>query len=166
MYILPELCCTTIPHPMSFDMLKWIVLAVLLLIVGTLAIMSFLTRETVIRSESHPDLQPCPDTPNCVSSLSPAGKSRIDAFAISNENPAQSWQRLIQAIEQTGGKVVRHDDRYLHAVYTSTVFRFKDDLEAVLGDGRIDIRSASRAGRSDFGKNRQRVELLREVYDG
>ena len=59
---------------------------------------------------------------------------------------------------------MRQDPNYIHAVYTSTLFRFKDDLEVVLNTEHIDIRSASRAGSSDLGKNRQRVEKLRQLY--
>jgi uncharacterized protein (DUF1499 family) len=58
------------------------------------------------------------------------------------------------------------DGRYYHAVFTSGLFRFKDDFEAVLDGSRIEIRSASRAGTSDMGQNRKRVERIRRLYMG
>lgn len=51
----------------------------------------------------------------------------------------------------------------LHAEATSLVFRFVDDVDAILNaeTGLIHIRSASRVGYSDLGVNRRRMEKLR-----
>ena len=53
----------------------------------------------------------------------------------------------------------REEGPYLHAQCASLLFRFVDDVEFLLdGDrGRIEVRSASRAGRSDLGVTRARV---------
>ena len=57
------------------------------------------------------------------------------------------------------------DDNYLHAVATTRIMRFKDDLEFLLDRdaGTIGVRSASRVGYSDLGANRDRVESLRQT---
>ncbi|HAK45752.1 MAG TPA: hypothetical protein DCO79_07530 [Spirochaeta sp.] len=64
--------------------------------------------------------------------------------------------------------IVAEDDEYIHAVYTSKIFRFKDDVEFAFrksGDGSIivDIQSRSRIGYSDMGVNRNRMEEIRKT---
>ncbi|MNR58817.1 hypothetical protein D3C85_1799120 [compost metagenome] len=58
-------------------------------------------------------------------------------------------------------RVVEQQERYLRAEFTSLVFRFVDDVEFLIGEQQIDVRSASRLGHSDFGVNRERIERLR-----
>ena len=41
---------------------------------------------------------------------------------------------------------------------------FKDDVEFLLLDNTIQVRSASRAGKSDLGVNRKRIEQIRALY--
>jgi len=55
-------------------------------------------------------------------------------------------------------------DCYIHATFTSLIFRFVDDVEFVIDDSakQIQFRSASRVGRNDFGVNRRRIEQLRD----
>ena len=52
----------------------------------------------------------------------------------------------------------------MHAEIRSPLFGFVDDLELRIDPdrARVDVRSASRVGRSDLGANRRRVEVLRE----
>jgi len=106
-------------------------------------------------------MRACPDTPNCVSSQADAGD---ESHAVSPISGAD-WQAFRQAIVATGGRVVQDDGRYLHATFTSKVFRFVDDVEALRDDaeGVIHIRSASRVGHSDLGANRKRVEAIRAL---
>jgi uncharacterized protein (DUF1499 family) len=59
-----------------------------------------------------------------------------------------------------------NEENYIHAEFTSLVFRFVDDVEFLFsqerdGEVSIDIRSASRVGHSDFGVNRKRMEDIR-----
>ena len=60
--------------------------------------------------------------------------------------------------------VITERDGYLHAEYTSRLFRFVDDVEfhAPESDEVVHLRSASRVGRGDMGANRRRMEQLRE----
>ena len=53
------------------------------------------------------------------------------------------------------------EEHYLHAEFTSRIFRFVDDVEFLLEDGIIHVRSASRVGRWDLGANRARIEDIR-----
>ena len=107
-------------------------------------------------------LKPCPKTPNCVSSLAPEDdrKHHIPAITFSGD-PAAALEAVLGAIgtlERT--RIVEQTDGYVHAVSASKVFRFKDDLEVLIGDGRIDVRSAARMGSYDFDVNRKRVEAF------
>jgi uncharacterized protein (DUF1499 family) len=62
---------------------------------------------------------------------------------------------------------VVNEENYIHAEFTSAVFRFVDDVEFLFtkeqdGEVMVDIRSASRVGHSDFGVNRKRMEDIRD----
>jgi len=105
-------------------------------------------------------LPPCPSSPNCVCS-----ESTTDAAHHIDTLPAdgsQSWQMLAQAITMIGGTIDQHDSHYLHATFTSALFRFVDDFEAHWDEAHklIHLRSASRVGRSDLGANRKRIAQL------
>ncbi len=129
-----------------------------------MAFLSYSTRHLVNLSQGMEKLLPCPDKPNCVSSESANPDHKIESFKINHDNPSQSWNSLIAAVEEAGGKIHVNDDFYCHAVFTSTIFRFKDDFEALLKEGELKVRSASRAGTSDLGQNRKRVEKIRQLY--
>jgi len=141
-----------------------ILLSIALLIVAYFFLLSFLTRHDILKTVSERQLSPCPNKPNCVLSTSTIKHEAINPLALLDNNPQLSWQAFTRAVQQNGGDIIVHDERYLHAVFTSTLFRFKDDLEAQLSDKHIDIRSASRAGKSDLGQNRKRIERIRSSY--
>lgn len=78
-----------------------------------------------------------------------------------------SMAALRAAIAQTPGvSVVTDRDDYLHAEAQTRWMKFVDDVEfwADPARGVIDVRSASRLGREDFGANRARVEAIRARY--
>jgi uncharacterized protein (DUF1499 family) len=60
-------------------------------------------------------------------------------------------------------QIVTITDTYIHAEFTSALFRFVDDVEFCLDENTrtIHLRSASRMGSSDLGVNRKRTEELR-----
>ena len=75
---------------------------------------------------------------------------------------------LIKAVSgMRRSRIVISEELYLHAEFTSTFFRFVDDVEFLLDDGKklIHVRSASRVGYYDFGVNRSRVEEIRTRFD-
>lgn len=141
-----------------------VILATIVLIIIYLGFLSFTTRQNSIRSENDRLLSPCPDKPNCVLSSSTRSRHKIDAFPLLKNDRKKSWNKLVDAILRSGGEILVNDGSYCHAVFTSFVFRFKDDLEIKIGDTEISIRSASRAGTSDLGENRKRVENIRKIY--
>ena len=109
----------------------------------------------------------CPETPNCVSSLSRDENAYIIPLTyVGSPEIAQSV--LITALEELPRTVVvQVEDGYVRAESRSATMRFVDDLEFVFenGSGIINVRSAARLGKSDLGVNRARIERLREIFN-
>ena len=110
-------------------------------------------------------LRPCPETPNCVLSLS---TDEVHGIApLTYEGDAAEGMRLLKAamdrLPRT--RIVTEEGRYLHVEFTTRIMRFVDDVEFLVAEngGRIDVRSASRVGYGDLGANRKRVEEIRAV---
>lgn len=77
---------------------------------------------------------------------------------------AQAWAALRRVIDgMPRVKVVKSEPNYLYAEFTSRLMGFVDDAEFYLDEnaGAIQVRSASRLGRRDFGVNRERIESIR-----
>ena len=140
-----------------------------MLLYGILVLIALLLVGGFVRgwqSQSSPELglvgghlRACPDKPNCVCSET---NSDDKVHAIAGFS-ASDWPALRQAIAAAGGRIVQDDGHYLHATFTSRLFRFVDDVELHRDDvqGVVQVRSASRVGQSDFGVNRKRVEAIR-----
>lgn len=112
-------------------------------------------------------LQPCPASPNCVSS-DESGSHSISPLAIS-DNAQRAWLALVDHIEtQPRFEIVTREASYLRAEARTRLFRFVDDVEFHLrpAEKQIAIRSASRIGYSDLGTNRRRLEAIREALAG
>jgi uncharacterized protein (DUF1499 family) len=148
---------------------KWIVLSVVVVTVLFLAggaMLSLKSREGSAPGLSDGSLAPCPETPNCVCSECEQGQAFVLPFPCEGD-PDASWLQVQQALLDLGGAIVRVENDYLAATFKSPLFRFVDDVELRLdrSNGVIHIRSASRVGRSDLGKNRERVEAIRRRFN-
>ena len=112
-------------------------------------------------------LQPCPDSPNCVSSQSKSEDHKV--LPLTYVGDAQSAKdRLKKAISHIPRMtVVTENDNYIHAEAVTLILRFVDDCEFLIDDENkvIHVRSASRLGHSDFGVNRKRVENIRKEFE-
>jgi len=111
-------------------------------------------------------LGPLPSSPNAVSSQADDSERRVEPLRFAGD-PAAAMARLRRVVEaMPRTEIVRADERYLHATFTTRVLRFVDDVELLLDPeaGAIHVRSASRVGYSDLGANRSRVEALREAF--
>lgn len=114
-------------------------------------------------------LQPCPDSPNCVSSLAPATDEEhsIEALPLLGEadTAIERMAALVDAMPRT--KILEQRDDYLAAEFRTLILRFGDDVEFLLDEenGLIHVRSASRTGHSDLGVNRRRVEDIRAAWN-
>lgn len=118
-------------------------------------------------------LAPPAPTPNSVSSqadLYPDHPQRKYAqiaplpFEGSGEAAMARLAGVIHQMPRT--RIVTEQPDYIRAQFQSRVMRYTDDLELWLDrDNRvIQVRSASRLGKSDLGVNRERVETLRSLY--
>lgn len=111
-------------------------------------------------------LEPCPDTPNCVSSLADGSERRIAPMPYGGDR-ATARLRLLAALSQLeNAEIVEDTAPYLRVQVTSAVLRFVDDVTFFFDDEKqlIQMRSASRSGYYDFGANRRRLENIRELY--
>lgn len=112
-------------------------------------------------------LAPCPDRPNCVSSLAEEASRRVEPLPLVGSGE-ESLARLREVVEEMRGATVDEvADGRLAARFRSRVFGFVDDLELVVdeAEGVVHVRSASRFGYSDMGANRKRVESIRRRYE-
>jgi uncharacterized protein (DUF1499 family) len=112
-------------------------------------------------------LAPCPASPNCVSSQSTDKDHAVEPFMFSG-TPAEAMADLKKVLSgMPRVRIVTATDTYLHAEFTSALFRFVDDVEFCFdgSTGTIQLRSASRVGSSDLGVNRKRVEHLRSAMN-
>jgi uncharacterized protein (DUF1499 family) len=113
-------------------------------------------------------LMGCGGPDNCVSSEAENPDRHVAPLAAGGpvDEVMARLKRTIESME--GAEVVQERGGYLRAVFTSRLWRFKDDLECLYDQkaGIIAVRSASRVGYSDFGVNRKRVERLKEMLEG
>jgi uncharacterized protein (DUF1499 family) len=111
-------------------------------------------------------LAPCPSSPNCVSSQSTDRQHTVEPlqYKASAEEAMSEMKNIIGSMKRT--RIVSESGNYLHAEFTSALWRFVDDVEFYFDDSAkvIHLRSASRLGKSDFGVNRKRVEAIRNAW--
>jgi uncharacterized protein (DUF1499 family) len=91
-------------------------------------------------------------------------QAQIDPLQLRDGDATATMTRLRTLIEATpGAQVVQAQPDYLYIRYTTRWMRFVDDTEfwADPTSGVVQVRSASRVGRSDLGVNRTRIEDLR-----
>jgi uncharacterized protein (DUF1499 family) len=94
-------------------------------------------------------------------------KSYIPPLGYSGERGA-AYRKLVLLVEsEPRARIVVTQANYLRVEYRSAVFRFVDDVEFLFPPNRaeIEVRSASRLGYYDFGKNRRRIEDIRRRWE-
>lgn len=119
-------------------------------------------------------LKPPSDTPNSVSSqadLYPGhpqqAYARIEPLLLRQGDAVASVTTLAAVLRATPGlTLVEQRPDYLRAQAQTHWLKFVDDLEFWFNpaSGVIELRSASRLGRKDFGVNRARIETIRATY--
>ncbi len=85
-----------------------------------------------------------------------------------SDTPEQAINRLRDIVSNmTGSSIIEARSDYLYAQYTTKWMRFIDDVEFMVEPGKsvIHVRSASRMGRKDFGVNRDRIEVIRRLFE-
>ncbi|WP_448874889.1 DUF1499 domain-containing protein [Desulfobulbus propionicus] len=109
-------------------------------------------------------LAPCPDSPNCVSSQAENERHQIAPLAFSGD-PNAAFARLKLVLSGRRDTTIVVDLPEYLRVELRTIL-FVDDGEFLLDRTNkvIHVRSASRLGYSDFGKNRSRLEDIRGQF--
>ncbi|MEO1289143.1 MAG: DUF1499 domain-containing protein, partial [Chloroflexota bacterium] len=106
---------------------------------------------------------------NCVSSTDPSDK-RTYIEPIEFDGDVQSAKARIIAIinEMPRHTVVTNEGNYLHVESFSAAWGFPDDTEFYfdINNNVIHVRAAARLGEDDLGVNRERVETVREQFQG
>ena len=74
-------------------------------------------------------LAPLPDTPNAVSSQTDQPSKKVAPFPFKKDLETTRTALLKVLESYKGMEVIRQDEQYIHAVSTSSFFKFKDDLE-------------------------------------
>ena len=112
-------------------------------------------------------LLPCPPTPNCVSSQSTDKEHAIEPLRYASSTPEAmaALKQIIQQMKRT--TIVKETNDYLNVEFTSAMWRFVDDVEFWFDEDThtIQVRSASRMGKSDLGVNRKRIEEIRTTWN-
>ena len=106
----------------------------------------------------------CPSSPNCVSSQAADDGHRIAPLTF-NGDPDAAFTRLKQVLGRRGDTtIIEEQPGYLRVEFRTVLF--VDDGEFLLDRSRsaIQVRSASRLGYSDLGKNRSRMEEIRTQF--
>lgn len=141
-----------------------LVLAIALLPVVVLATYSLLSVRPTNLGVTEGRLAPCPSSPNCVCTQALDEQHWMKPLPLTG-TPQEAIERIKAAVlAMPRTRIVAEQPHYLHAEFTSRLFRYVDDVEFYVDEGKglIHFRSASRAGRSDFGVNRARMQQLRD----
>jgi uncharacterized protein (DUF1499 family) len=109
-------------------------------------------------------MPPCPSSPNCVSSQA-EDSHRIAPLYIAGD-PDKAFERLKMLLTERSDTSVVSSDMNCIRVEFRTLLGFVDDGLFLLNRKAllIDVRSSARLGYWDMGKNRRRLEEVREQF--
>lgn len=145
-----------------------LLLGFILLIPISLSVLGYISKTGKAPGLVDNKLSRCPDKPNCVcSEYSDQGDHYIKPITLNASNPI-SIEQLKAIIAKMKGQIVDSEQSnskdYIAATFTSSLYGFVDDFEVRLDpQNAIQVRSASRVGRSDLGVNRKRVETFESL---
>lgn len=113
------------------------------------------------------ELQPCPNSPNCVSSQAEDPRHAIApiSYATSLTEARTTLLNVIAAMEDA--TIVTQDPTYVRVEVYVRGFGFIDDVEFVFDEEAhvIHFRSSSRVPYYDFELNRKRMEDVRAAFE-
>ncbi len=147
---------------------------IILIIIAVILVISLIANISLaIKSQKMPDnlglqddkLHLCPESPNCVCSEKHSKDDKQHFTEPLRVRSEKKFDELKQILVQQGGTIIRDEGNYVHATFSSRMFRFVDDVELRFEPEKkqVHIRSASRMGQSDFGVNRKRVNAVRKA---
>ena len=158
---------------------RWLLIAAVVLVIATVvagqagALQGRAPQDLGVRDGR---LKPPPETPNSVSSqaaLYPAHPLRAEAEIaalplVGGDAPATMARIRTIAEAMPGASVVKAEGDYLYVRFTTRLMKYVDDAEFWADPAArvVQVRSASRVGRKDFGVNRARIEAIRTKLAG
>ena len=111
-------------------------------------------------------LTPCPDSPNCVSSLAARPGRRVAPLSFEGDGQGAMQRLLVLLKGMPRSRIAEVKGDLIRAEFHTRVFRFKDDVTFWLDEPNkvIHLRSASRSGYYDFGVNRKRAQAIGRLW--
>lgn len=107
------------------------------------------------------------EKPNCVSTQTMYSDKEVDVLPF-KETLDQTHRAILSALNDYGNiKIIEDTGTYIYAVATTSLMRYKDDIEIYFDEEEevIHYRSSSRTGYSDMGLNRERYERIVDFYN-
>ncbi len=109
----------------------------------------------------------CPDKPNCVSTLTKSKDHKVEPWALT-KNTAEVLKAVKDEVSKLSRtELIKETGNSLHFVFTSKIFRYKDDVWFYVDQDnkQLQFKSASRVGYSDLGANKKRMDKLRALLN-
>lgn len=140
------------------------------LLIAALSLMGnqSMANQTAKHNLSLSPLKECPNKPNCINSEYPDKTNHyLPAINFPDTKKEQLMAQAKTIILNMGGTIIKEENHYLAATFTSSLFKFVDDFELRQDNTthKLHIRSASRTGYSDFGVNKRRVQKFSEQFN-
>jgi uncharacterized protein (DUF1499 family) len=112
------------------------------------------------------EFKPLKESPNGVSSQTNIVERKVSPLEMNTSvsEAKENIKKLILSYENT--KLIKESNNYLHFVFTTKGFHFKDDVEFYFDSENkiIDFKSQSRIGYSDMGVNKERYEMIKKDF--
>lgn len=155
-------------HTLERRLMRQTTFKIILLIVSILLLFQIyknLTIPNTVGIENN-KFKPLKNSPNGVSSQASDGNQRVSPLEMpaSLSEAKKKIKDLILSYENT--QLIKATDNYLHFVFTTKFFHFKDDVEFYFDSESniIEVKSQSRIGYSDMGTNRERYEMIKQDF--
>ena len=128
----------------------------------------FLFGENNFSIEKNNPLEPCPSSPNCVSTFAKKKRKRLAPLKLNigvREDKA-AIKKIIATLPRTN--LIEEKDDYLHFEFVTKLGKFTDDVEFYFDEENklIHFRSASQKGYGDMGANKRRMKKISKLWNG
>jgi uncharacterized protein (DUF1499 family) len=119
-----------------------------------------------LAAQDKSSLDPCPNSPNCVSTLAKKRSKKMEPLQYdqSVKEAMADLKLIISKVE--GSELLAAEATYLHYAFHTKRGNFIDDVEFLLDSTAkvIHFRSASRVGYGDFGANKRRMKKISKSW--
>lgn len=145
-----------------------ILIIFVILIISSLFLLAFYSRTMEAPALVDGQLSACPHKTNCINTetSSHTDKNNQPIKLPDSVTSVSALKTLKEIIIEMDGKIGAEKENYLSATFSSSFFGFVDDFEIKINEEKriIHFRSASRVGRSDFGTNRKRINVIQKKF--